>query len=396
MKKYDAVIAGYTCMDMFPCFRENDSPRNLFDLLKPGKLIEIGEMNIVPGGVVPNTGLLMKHFGNNVFLNGLTGTDLVGQIAGECFNRRGASDGIMKTDEAFTAYSIVIAPPGVDRIFLESPGCNRIFNIGHINFDAVKNARLFHFGYPPLLRRFYLDEGRQLTEMYRKVHELGVVTSLDFSLPDPESESGKVDWAGIMQRTLPYVDIFVPSIEELFCTMMPREYSEILANCKNSDFEDEVPFELVRELGAKVVELGACILLIKMGKHGIYLRTGDVSSANVKLGKTLSSRDWNNREILCKAYHSDGSKIKNASGAGDTAIAAFLTSVLNAGKPEVAVKYAAVAGRDSLYCDSIFDDMSTWEKLTTEINAEPNELIKLFTDETDMTKPTAFDTQADD
>ncbi len=380
IKKYDAVVAGYTCVDMVPGFLKNDETNNISDLLKPGKLIEIGGMDIVLGGAVPNTGLLMKHFGNTVFLNGLTGTDIIGQIAEECFNKYGASEGIIKTDEAGTAYSIVIAPPGIDRIFLESPGCNRIFNAGHINFDAVADARLFHFGYPPLLRQFYLDEGAQLMEMYRKVHETGVVTSLDFSLPDPESESGKADWRRIMQKALPYVDIFVPSLEELILIIMPGKYSEIQANCKNSDFEDEVPTELVRELGAQVVELGVRILLIKMGKRGIYFRTGDVEAVNRKLGNTLPPAHWNNREFLCPSYQADSSKIRNASGAGDTAIAAFLSSVLNADKPETAVKYATIAGRNSLYCDSIFDNMSSWEELTREINSESNELI-LFNNE---------------
>jgi len=377
MKKYDAVIAGYICVDMVPGFMKNDEINNISDLLKPGKLIEIGGMDIVLGGAVPNTGLLMKHFGNTVFLNGLTGTDVIGQIAEECLNRYGASEGIAKTDEAGTAYSIVIAPPGIDRIFLESPGCNRIFNTGHINFDAVANARLFHFGYPPLLRQFYLNEGEQLMEMYRKVHGMGVITSLDFSLPDPKSESGKADWQKIMQKTLPYVDIFVPSLEELLQIIMPRKYSEIQAGCKNADFEDAVPAELVRELGDEVINLGVSILLIKMGKRGIYLRTGNVSEVNEKLGNTLPPEHWNNREMFCHSYRAESSKIRNASGAGDTAIAAFLTSVLNAGEPETAVRYAAIAGRDSLYCDSIFDDMSSWEELTRKINSEKNELILL-------------------
>ncbi len=375
MKKYDAVIAGYTCVDMIPVFMKNEGKDYLSDLLKPGKLIEIEEMEIVLGGVVANTGLLMKHFCKKVFLNGLTGTDLIGQTARQWFTRYGVFEGIIKTDEAATAYSIVIAPPGIDRIFLESPGCNRIFNVSHINFDAVANARLFHFGYPPLLRQFYQEEGQQLVEMYHKVHEMGVITSLDFSLPDPESESGKADWRKIIQRIMPYVDIFVPSLEELIRIMMPRKYFEMQANCKSADFEDEVPTELVRELGAQLIDFGVRILLIKMGKRGIYFRTGNVSAVSEKLENTLSLALWNDREFLCCSYQAERSKIKNASGAGDTAVAAFLTSVLNASEPETAVRYAAVTGRDSLYCDRIFDNMSSWEELSREINSEPNELI---------------------
>jgi len=376
-KKYDAVIAGYTCVDMVPDFIGNEGNNTISDLLKPGKLIEIGKLEIILGGAVPNTGLLMKYFGNSVFMNGLTGADSIGKMAKEYFSKYGITEGMTQTDQASTAYSIVIAPPGIDRIFLESPGCNQIFGVEYIDFESISQSRLFHFGYPPLLRQFYLDEGRQLIDMYRKVHEMGVLTSLDFSLPDQESESGKVDWTLIMQKVLPYVDLFAPSLEELMQIIMPQKYSEIQATYINSDFEENVSLELVRELGLKVIGLGVKILLIKMGKRGIYLQTGKIESLSQKSGNGLSSEDWNNKEIFCTAYPSDIHRIKNASGAGDTAIAAFLTAILKSFKPEKAIKYAALAGRDSLYYENIFESMSSWDDLTHEMNAESNELISL-------------------
>jgi len=374
MKKYDAVFAGYICLDMIPRFEKGEEIPYSLDMLKPGKLLETGKMDIVLGGAVPNTGLLMKHFGKKVFLNGLTGNDWIGRIAEQCLAGYGCSGGIVKTSEEGTAYSIVIALPGVDRIFLESPGCNRIFDIGHIHFDAIAETRLFHFGYPPLLRQFYLDGGIRLTKLYRQVHEMGVITSLDFSLPDAESESGKVDWITIMQKTLPFVDVFAPSLEEVIQIMMPEKYAELQSFSTHADFEDRVPLSLVRELGSRIIQTGVSILLIKMGKRGMYLRTGNISAVNEKSENELHLLHWDNCEILCGAYHAENAKIKNSSGAGDTAIAAFLTSVLNGDDPGTAVRYAAAAGRDSLYCGNIFDGMSTWEELTREINSETNEL----------------------
>ena len=83
MKKYDVVIAGYTCVDMVPDFKKDKTFTGITDLFKPGKLIEIDGMNLVPGGVVPNTGLALKKFGKKVFLNGLIGDDFIGKIAKE-------------------------------------------------------------------------------------------------------------------------------------------------------------------------------------------------------------------------------------------------------------------------------------------------------------------------
>ena len=69
MKKYDVVIAGYTCVDIIPAFKKNDPIKSVVDFFKPGKLIEIEGLNFVLGGVVANTGLALKKFGKKVFLN---------------------------------------------------------------------------------------------------------------------------------------------------------------------------------------------------------------------------------------------------------------------------------------------------------------------------------------
>lgn len=374
-KFYDAVIAGYTCVDFIPDFRKDSPAIEISDLLKPGKLVEIGGLGFTLGGVVPNTGLAMKIFGKKVFLNGLIGNDFIGKIAETRLSDYGITEGMVKTGEVNTAYSIVLAPPGVDRIFLESPGCNQIFSLENIDFETIKKSRLFHFGYPPLLRQFWLNNGQQLAQLYSEVQKMGVITSLDFSLPDPESESGKVNWPLILGKTLPCVDVFVPSLEELLQTMMPAKYAEIQSMPGNTEIIDRIPLDLVKELGHRIIDLGVKILLVKMGHRGAYLFTGDVSSLNKKADVTLDEKKWNNREILCNAYKVDKSQVKNATGAGDTAVAAFLTAVLNGEFPETAIRYAAMAGRESLYCENIFEDIDNWEQLAEKIQTEQNKLI---------------------
>ncbi len=377
IKKYDAVIAGYTCVDMLPGFNENYIFNKASDLFIPGKLIEIEGMSFVLGGLVPNTGLAMKKLGKRVFLNGLIGDDSMGAIAVASLREHDAEEGMQITKVAGTAFSIVLAPKGIDRIFLESPGCNQFFDSTHIDFDAVSNSRLFHFGYPPLLRQFYLNNGQQLLEIYSKVKQMDVVTSLDFSLPDPDSESGKMNWPEIMKNTLPFVDIFVPSIEEVLQTMMPEKYAEIDSMVGDDDFIDKVPVEIVREVGKKIIDTGVKILLIKMGHRGSYLITGDIEDINRTEVISLEPKSWSHREIWCDAYALDNSKVVNASGAGDTAVAAFLTAILNGEPAENAVKYAGIAGRDNLYCQNIYDDLSNWSQLTVKMNRERKELVHI-------------------
>jgi len=374
MKKYDAVIAGYTCVDLIPEFNKGESFTNISDLLKPGKLIEIDGLKFLVGGVGANTGMAMKKFNKKVFLNGLVGDDFIGKFVIEWLETYGLSKGISTTSKEGTAFSIVLAPPGIDRIFLESPGCNKIFDSGFINFDAVSQSRLFHFGYPPLLKQFYSDNGSHLADLFSEVQKHGVATSLDFSLPDSESESGKVNWPAIMKNVLPYTDIFVPSLEEALQIMFPSKYAELQLSYGNDGIIDHISIDLIRYLGKTIIDSGVRILLIKAGHRGAYLLTGDVSSMNLRNGLNLPEENWGNRELWCDAYPAEESKIINAIGAGDTAVGAFLSAILDGQTAESSLKFAAMAGRNNLYCQNIFEELAGWNEMASEIKLNKNEV----------------------
>ena len=377
MKKYDAIIAGYICVDLTPNFRKNEVDTSISKLFKPGSLIEIEGLSFTLGGAVANTGMAMKKFNKKVFLNGLIGDDFIGKIALESLDKYKLSEGIKITKQAGTAFSIVIAPPGVDRIFLESPGCSTIFNTDHINFEVISQSRLFHFGYPPLLKQFYLNNGDHLLHMFSEIQEMGVVTSLDFSLPDAESESGKINWLEIMQGILPFTDIFVPSLEEALLIIMPDEYAKILSASKNTDIIDQVPPGTIREIGKRIIACGVKILLIKAGHRGAYLITGDVSELNTKRGLQLYEKSWNHKEFYCPAFPSDPEKIINTTGAGDTAAAAFILAILNGESPDNSLIFAAIAGRNNLYCNNIYEDLTDWNEMAKEIKISSNEIINI-------------------
>ncbi len=377
MKKYDIVIAGYTCLDLIPDFKKAESYTCISHLFKPGKLIEIDGLSFIPGGVVPNTGLAMKKFNKKIFLNGLVGDDLMGEIVKDWFEKHNISEGIKTTKKAGTAFSIVIAPPGIDRIFLESPGCNQFFDSDFINFHAISQSRMFHFGYPPLLKQFFLNSGSQLADVFSKIQSMGVVTCLDFSLPDPESESGKIIWPEVMQRILPFTDIFVPSLEEALKTMMPLKYAEIQSASEHGEMIYQIPIEVIREVGKLIIDSGVKIVLIKAGQRGAYLLAGDVSSINERTGIYLLEESWSFRELWCEAYHADSLKIINTTGAGDTAVAAFLSAILDSYSAEFSLKYATIAGRNNLYCRNIYNDLSDWSEMTKEIESAPNKIIYL-------------------
>ena len=275
-------------------------------------------------------------------------------------------------------YDIVIAGyTCVDRIFMEYPGYNQLINSSFINFEAVSQSRMFHFGYPPLLKQFYLNNGSQMEDVFSNIQSMGVVTSLDFSLPDPESESGKINWPEVMQRILPFTAIFVPSLEEALQTMMPLKYAEIQSASEHGEMIYQIPIEVIREVGKLIIDSGVKIVLIKAGQRGAYLLAGDVSSINERTGINLLEESWSFRELWCEAYHADSLKIINTTGAGDTAVAAFLSAILDSYSAEFSLRYATIAGRNNLYCRNIYTDLRDWSEMTKEIESAPNEIIYL-------------------
>jgi sugar/nucleoside kinase (ribokinase family) len=201
---YDAVAAGHICLDVIPDL--SGSPPSKFDaMFVPGRLLNVGHVTFSTGGPVSNTGLVMHKLGISTQLMGKVGNDLFGQAVRQIVASYvpHLADGMVIDETVSTSYTIIINWPGADRIFLHCPGANDTFCADDVHYDRVAQARLFHFGYPPLMRLMFEDEGRQLAEIYRRAKATGVTTSLDMALPDPTSTAGHANWVRILQSTLP-------------------------------------------------------------------------------------------------------------------------------------------------------------------------------------------------
>lgn len=367
---YDAVVAGYLGLDIVPGFPGQCAPAPLAELLRPGKLVQVEGLDMTPGGVVANTGLAMRKFGKRVALMGLVGKDVLGDILLRKLQAHGMTDGIRRTARAGTAYGVVIAPPGTDRIFLEDPGCNNLMASSDLDFAAIAAGRLFHFGYPTLMQGMMANGGAELRKLFARVNKLGVATSLDMTLPDPDSPAGRADWPAILSAVLPHVDVFAPSIEEILFMMEPKRYARLLAVSGGADIINAVPQDLVESLGKRILALGVKVVMIKTGHRGAYLRTGDVGKFNAVKRFKLPADNWNGRELWISACSVDRRRVKNACGAGDCAVAGFLTAMLNGAEIEKAGRYAMLAGRDNLYGADALSGLSSWKSMTGRILGE--------------------------
>jgi len=366
----DAVVAGYLGVDIVPGFPAGRPTVPAADLFRPGRLIETTGLDFSLGGVVANTGFAMKRFGQRVALMGSVGCDALGEIVMARLSENGVTSGIRKNPRTGTAYGIVVAPPGMDRIFFEDPGTNDVFTAEDIDYKTVARCRLFHFGYPPLMKSLWADNGAELQKLFRQVREIGVATSLDMTLPDSDSPSGKANWREILAETLPYVDIFVPSIEEILFMLEPEQYADILASAAGRDMVDEIPHTLFDQLADQIMDMGVKVLLIKAGHRGAYLRTGKIADLNSTTPLRLPTDNWCNRKLWIDPLPADPDRIKNACGAGDCAVAGFLTALLNGEEIEKSAMYAMHAGRDNLYSIDAISGLTGWKEMTESLERE--------------------------
>jgi len=367
----DAIVAGHLCIDIIPTFPRGQAG----PYLVPGHLTEVGAAVISTGGAVSNTGLSLARLGMDVRLVARLGTDRIGGLTRDIVTSHGAHLADSLTSGAGpSSYTIVISPPGVDRTFLHCPGTNDTFGPEDVPDALLAGARLLHLGYPPLLRRMYADGGVELAALLRRAQRQGATTSLDLSLPDAASESGRADWTAILARALPHVDVFLPSAEELCVMLEPATAAAARSRAEGHDVAGALTASEVAALAGQALDMGARVVGLKMGDRGLYLRTAR-GAAPAGRGAPAHDAGWLGRELWAPCFRVP---VVSTVGSGDATIAGFLAALLRGLPPEdcltaaVAVGACNVEGADATSTVRGWDETQRriacgWERLDARI-----------------------------
>ena len=364
----DVVVAGHICLDIIPTFEAREG--SVGALLTPGKLLNVGAAITATGGAVSNTGLALHRLGVSTRLMGKVGADLFGGAVLDIL--RGydpaLAQGMVVTQGEQSSYTIVISPPDVDRYFLHCPGANDTFGAEDVNDAQVAHARLFHFGYPPIMRRMYADGGRELASIFKRVRAHGVTTSLDMALPDPDSEAGRADWPALLPRVLPFVDVFLPSLEETLFMLDRERFEDMEKSAGSAGLMSQVNNALLHDLSGHLLEMGVAIAVLKLGDQGLYLRTTDDVDRLAAAGKGAPEplSPWLGRELLAPCFKV---QMVGTTGSGDCTIAGFLTGLLKGLSPEATMTGAVGVGACNVEQADATSGVPSWNAVQNRIRA---------------------------
>jgi sugar/nucleoside kinase (ribokinase family) len=193
------------------------------------------------------------------------------------------------------------------------------------------------------------------------VQEAGAVTSLDFTLPDPAT-TGHVDWRALLGKTLPFVDIFIPSFEEILYMLRRADYDRwhgaVLQHVTAASLDD-----LADDLRAMS---GAAVVGFKLGELGMYLRTGTAERFARLSRLPIDVTAWAKRTTWHPSFEVN---VAGTTGAGDSAYAGFLSALLKGMSLDEAIRWACAVGGCNCEAPDSTSGVQTWEATQRRLDA---------------------------
>lgn len=335
------VVAGHICLDLIPQFPAGTTLNGF----RSGAMYNVGPATLATGGAVANTGLALHRLGINTSLMGKVGDDLLGQTILSLIRAHGESltDGMKISAADSTSYTVVLSPPSSDRTFIHCPGCNDTFTAEDLNERTLAQAQLMHFGYPTLMRKMYENGGTGLVELLRCAKQLGVTTSLDMTSVDPASDAGKVDWRALLSTAGPYIDCFVPSVEEILFMLNRPMWDELMQRHGGIDAGRDISAQMLMQLVDELISMGCAMVMLKLGDQGAYLKTSANADRFRRIGRALANNhdQWIGQSLAEPCFKVP---VAGTTGSGDCTIAGFLTGLVRGFTPVQAMQLATAVG----------------------------------------------------
>jgi sugar/nucleoside kinase (ribokinase family) len=264
------------------------------DSLPPrGKLMLVEDMKLHIGGCAANTAIDLARIGVSAGVIGKVGRDGFGDFVLNYMEQQQVEvRGVARDPHTSTSATMVLVHKDGERSFIHYLGANATLTEEDVDFNLVKEAKLLHVAGSLVLPKL---DGEPTARLLKKAKEAGLLTALDTVW------DAKGGWMNVLRPCLPYVDYFVPSLEE----------AKMLTGLK------EPP-----EIAAALLDEGVGTVALKMADKGSYVRDKE-------------TEHWlPSYRIQCV----------DATGAGDAFVGGFLAGVVKGWDLPTSAQFANAVG----------------------------------------------------
>lgn len=262
-----------------------------------GMLSQVNAITVHSGGNAMTASINLKKMGVDAKIVGKVGEDMFGSYLRSCLVKAGVDTRALKEDSTVqTSASVVLSESSGERSFLHCVGTNAVFSVKDIDYDVINECDLVFVTGSFLMNTF---DGQETAEFLSKCKSLGKTTFLDVCW------DAKGNWGRVLDCCMPYLDYFMPSIDEA-------------VQLADGETDPEKIADVFMKKGAKNV-------VIKLGGKGSFLRL-----AGWERGKIYP--------IVGK------DKPVDTTGAGDSFCSGFLAAYARDEKPEMCMRVANATG----------------------------------------------------
>jgi sugar/nucleoside kinase (ribokinase family) len=197
MPKFDVSSIGFCVLDILG--------RPVTRIPEGGRADFIKEIRMTVAGTAAATAVDCAILGLKTQMVTTVGQDEMGDFLIAKMREFGVDCGMVSRDGSVqTSATILPIRPNGERPALHVPGTAATFTLPEDQLDAALDADIVHVGGTGLLAAF---DGEPTVRTLRRAKELGRTTTFDLIQANPETFS-------LVEPCLPYVDYFVPSLEE--------------------------------------------------------------------------------------------------------------------------------------------------------------------------------------
>lgn len=197
MPTFDVSSVGFAVLDILG--------RPVTGIPEGGRAAYIDEIRMTVAGTAGATGMDCAILGLKTRMVTTVGTDELGDFLVSKMQGYGMDTQMVGRDASRqTSATILPVRPNGERPALHVPGTAATFTVAPKDYERALDATVIHIGGTGLLKSF---DGQPTLDFIKAAKAAGRITTFDLIQATPETSA-------LVKPLLPYIDYFIPSIEE--------------------------------------------------------------------------------------------------------------------------------------------------------------------------------------